>query len=68
MKKFIATLALMLLTSVSHAQAFVCTGYLDGSTAGDPITVNASKVSVAETKAYARMKKAGVKLDYVRCK
>ena len=33
-----------------------------------PIKVEASKVSVAETKAKARLKKAGHKVNYVDCK
>ena len=68
MKKLLTVLALMLTTTVSYAAEYVCIGYADGSVIGEPIKVNASKVSVAETKAFARMKKAGVKVEYVRCK
>lgn len=68
MKKLIAGLALMLITSTSYAAEFVCTGYIGSKQAGEPIKVVASKVMVAETKAYNRFKKAGIKVDVVRCK
>ncbi len=68
MKKIFAALILMTIASVSYAKAFVCTGYLNGAQVGEPMKVNAAKVLVAETKAYARMKKAGIKVDYVSCK
>ncbi len=68
MKKLIAFLVLMLITTVSFAKEYVCTGYLDGSVVGEPMKVNASKASVAETKAKARLKKAGIKASYVDCK
>ena len=67
MKKLIVGLALMLMTTVSYAKEFVCTGYLDGSQVGEPIKVNASKRAVAETKAKSRMDKAGLKVSYVQC-
>jgi hypothetical protein len=67
MKKLITGLVLMLLTTVSYAKTFECTGYADGSAIGAAIKVNAAKIAVAETKAKARMKKEGKKVDYVKC-
>lgn len=67
MKKLVTGLALMLITSVSYAKAYECTGYVKGGTT-PTITVNASKTPVAEDKAYQRMLKAGTKVDYVKCK
>ena len=67
MKKLIAGLALMLITTVSYAKSYECTGYVDGK-AGPKLKVNASKTPVAEDKAYQRMLKAGTKVDYVKCK
>ena len=67
MKKLIVGLALMLMTTVSYAKEFVCTGYLDGSQVGEQIKVNDSKRSVAETKAKSRMQKAGLKVGFVQC-
>lgn len=61
-------MALMLITSVSYAKAYSCTGYLDGSPVGEAIKVNASKTPIAEDKAYDRMRKAKIKVDYVKCK
>ena len=58
----------MVISSGSYAATFTCTSYKDGAQAGEPIKVNAAKAIVAETKALARMKKAGIKVDYVRCK
>ncbi|MCF7971319.1 MAG: hypothetical protein K9L22_09175 [Methylococcaceae bacterium] len=68
MKKIIAGLALSLITSASYAETFSCTGYIDGTPAGEVMKVNADKQSVAETKASSRLKKAGIKVDYVDCK
>ena len=68
MKKLIAGLVLMLATTASYATTYVCTGYYEGSVVGEPIKVEASKVSVAETKAKARLKKDGHKVNYVDCK
>jgi hypothetical protein len=68
MKRIITGLVMLLVTTVSYAAAFECTGYKDGSPAGEPIQVHASKISVAETKALDRMKKNGQKVDYVKCK
>lgn len=67
MKKHIVGLALMLMTSVSYAKSFECTGYASGSAVGPAIQVNAAKAAVAETKAKARLKKEGKKVDYVTC-
>lgn len=67
MKKLITGLVLMLFATITNATEFKCTGYFNGSATGESIKVNASKAIVAETKAYARLKKAGVKVDYVRC-
>ena len=67
MKKLFTGLALMLLSTSSYAIAFECKGYADGAQVGETIKVNAAKAIVAETKAIARMKKAGLKVDYVRC-
>ena len=58
---------LMLMATASYATAYECKGYTDGKQIGETMTVNASKVIVAETKAYQRMKKAGLKVDIVRC-
>lgn len=68
MKKIIAGLALLLMSSVSYAAEYTCTGYVGAEQAGEPIKVVASKEMVAETKAYSRFKKAGYKVDYVKCK
>ena len=67
MKKMIVGLTLMLIATSSYATAFTCKGYIDSKQVGEAIVVNASKVIVAETKAYQRMKKAGLKIDIVRC-
>lgn len=68
MKKLIAGLVLMLATTASYATTYTCTGWHEGSVVGEPIKLNASKASVAETKAKARFKKAGLKVSYVDCK
>lgn len=68
MKKLIAGLVLILVSSVSYAETYVCTAYFEGSVVGEPIKVEASKASVAETKAKARLKKSGHKVGYVDCK
>ncbi len=68
MKKLIAGLVLILTSSVSYATSYTCTGYFEGSVVGEPIKVEASKVSVAETKAKSRLKKDGHKVSYVDCK
>jgi len=61
-------LALMLITSISYAKAYECKGYVDGNQVSETMTVNASKQAVAEAKAYSRMKKAKIDIDYVTCK
>jgi len=66
MKKIIAGVALMLLTSVSYAKSFTCTGWTDGKLI-ETIKVNAAKAAVAETKAADRMRKAKLKVEYVKC-
>lgn len=68
MKKLLTGLALMLITSVSYAKAYSCTPYFDRAQSGETIKVNASRTDVAETKAASRLKKADIKVDYVRCK
>ena len=68
MRKLIASLILMLATTVSFAGTYECTGYHYGSKVGEPLIVNASKATVAETKAKARLIKSGHKVDYVECK
>ena len=68
MKKLITGLVLLLASSVSYATTYVCTGYFEGSTVGEPIKVEASKAIVAETKAKSRLKKDGHKVSYVDCK
>ncbi len=68
MKNIILGLALSLITSVSYAKSFSCTAYIDGKTVGEAQKVNASKGAVAESKAASRLKKAGIKFDYVDCK
>lgn len=67
MKKIIAGLMLMLVTSVSYAGSYTCTGYANGSVAGT-IKINATKVAIAEEKAADRMRKSGLEVDYVHCK
>jgi hypothetical protein len=67
MKKIVVGATLMLMATASYATAYECKGYTDGQQVGETITVNASKVIVAETKAYQRMKKKGLKVDYIRC-
>ncbi|MCK5899099.1 MAG: hypothetical protein KAG06_08510 [Methylococcales bacterium] len=67
MKKIIVGIALMVMATASYATAFTCKGYTDSQQVGEAIVVNASKAIVAETKAYQRMKKAGLKIDIVRC-
>ncbi len=67
MKKITIGLALMLTASISYAKPYVCTGYYNDSAIGTPMTVNASKAAVAESKAKMRMQKAGIKVDYVQC-
>jgi len=68
MKKVFTGFALLLLSTTSYAETFQCTGYLDGAVVGETISVNASKVIVAETKAHSRMKKMKLDIDYVLCK
>jgi len=68
MKKLIAGLVLMLISSVTFAGTYECTGYINGTPVGPAIKVEASKTPIAETKAYDRMRKAGTKVDYVKCK
>lgn len=67
MIKLITGLGLMLIASVATAKPYECTGYLDGKAVGT-ITVNAAKTPVAETKGADRMRKAGTKVDYMKCK
>ena len=68
MKKMIAGLLLMLVTTASYAKPYVCTGYLDGVQVGEPQKVNATKMPIAEDKAYDRLRKEKIKVDYVKCK
>lgn len=68
MKKIIAGLALTLITTVSYAKPYVCTGYTDTTRIEPSITVNAAKAAVAETKAKDRMRKDGIEVAYVKCK
>lgn len=68
MKKIIIGFALMLISSVSYAKAYECKAYKDGKQVGETMTVNASKKAVAEAKAYSRLKKAKVAVDFVTCK
>ena len=68
MKKLIASLVLMLTSTISYAESYKCTGYIDGKPVGEPAQVTASKVAVAESKAYSRLKKSGITVDYVHCK
>lgn len=67
MKILVAGLILMSVSTISYAKPYECTGYIDGAPAGSSITVNAAKTPVAETKAHDRMRKAGTKVDYVKC-
>ena len=71
MKKFIAGLVLMLITTVSYAKTYECIGYIDGAPVGKPLKVNATKTPIAEDKAYDRLltkEKVKIKVDYVKCK
>jgi len=68
MKKLIVGLILMLSATASYATTYTCIGYYEGSVVGEPVKLEASKASVAETKAKARLKKAGHKVSYVDCK
>ena len=68
MKKMIAGLLLTLVTTASYAKPYVCTGYLDGVQVGEPQKVNATKMPIAEDKAYDRLRKEKIKVDYVKCK
>lgn len=68
MKKLIAGLVLMLMSAVSYAATYECTGYIDGTLEGEPIEVIASKKAIAETKALDRMRKVNKKVNYVVCK
>ena len=68
MNKLIAGLLLTLISTVSFAGAYRCTGYFNNVAIDPSITVKASKAAVAETKAKSRMKKDGIEVDYVVCK
>ncbi|WP_428354716.1 hypothetical protein [Methyloprofundus sp.] len=68
MKKIIAGLGLMLLSTVLYAKPYVCVAYTDGVASEEPMTVNATKTPIAEDKAYDRLRKKGKKVDYVKCK
>jgi len=68
MKKIIAASVLTLISTVSYAKPFQCTGYVDGAKVEPTITVNAAKAAVAETKGKDRMRKTGQIVDYVKCK
>ncbi len=68
MNKIIMASALLLLSTTAFAKSFDCTGYANKVQVGETIQVNAAKAIVAETKALARMKNAGLKVEYVRCK
>lgn len=61
------TAALLLTSSLSYAEAYSCTAYIDGVVVAET-KVNASKAAVAEEKAADRLKKKGVVVDYVACK
>ena len=66
MKKIIMAAVLLLTSSLSYAEAYKCTGYIDGE-AVKTLTVNASKSIVAEETACDRLKKHGIVVDYVAC-
>ena len=68
MKKIITGLVLMLITTVSYAKEYRCIAYLDGAQVGEPLKVNATKTPIAEDKAYDRLRKEKIKVDYVKCK
>ena len=68
MKKIITGLVLMLITTVSYAKTYECTAYRDGAKVGEPLKVNATKTPIAEDKAYDRLRKEKIKVDYVKCK
>jgi hypothetical protein len=67
MKKIILTAALLLTSSLAYAEAYTCTAYVNGEVVKKQ-TVNASKAIVAEEKAFDRLKKKGIIVDYVECK
>lgn len=68
MKKLITGLVLMLMTTVVYAKAYECTGYTGSTPVVGPFKVNATKTPIAEDKAYDRLRKDKVKVDYVKCK
>lgn len=67
MKKLLLAAALLFTSSLSYAGAYTCTAYVDGEVVNTQ-TVNASKAIVAEEKAFDRLKKKGIIVDYIECK
>ena len=67
MKKIVLALALMMMTSASYASSYECYRYVNGSPTGTWIKIQASSKSDAESKAYARFKELGGKVDSVNC-
>lgn len=73
MKKIIFSLVLILVSTVSYAKTYKCTGYSDGKVVGESIKINASKTAIAETKAADRIRKREEKegkkgkVGFVRC-
>ncbi len=60
-------LVMMLIATVSYAKSYHCVAYKDGVQVGESQKVNASKVPIAEDKAYDRLRKAKIIVDYVKC-
>ena len=67
MKKTILAFALMMMASASYASSYECYRYVNGSPTGTWIKVQASSKSEAESKAYARFKELGGRVDSVHC-
>ncbi len=68
MKKIIASLVLIAASNAAYATEYTCVAYIDNKEVEEPLKVNASKAAVAESKAYSRLKKRGITVDYVQCK
>ena len=68
MKRITAALVLTLISAVSYAKPYQCVGYIDDVAVGEAFIVNADKTPTAEDKAYSRLKKKGLTVDYVACK
>lgn len=68
MKKLLLASALFAFASTSFASTFTCYRYVNGEPTGTWIKVIADSKSEAESKAYARMKELGGRVDYAKCR